>query len=113
MTRLAFIASTLIALALAGCPTETPAGDTGPLTFADCDAIIEACHDVDDDSGGMASTCHDTAHDADSNDDCAPLRVECVAACQAIDGGVHHEDEDAGTGDAGDHHDEDAGEHEH
>jgi hypothetical protein len=58
------------------------------LTFADCEAIVDACHDVDDGSGGMPTICHDTAHDADSDDDCAPLRVECVAACTAIDGGV-------------------------
>lgn len=94
------------ALALAGCSSDPPAGDTGPLTFADCDAIIEACHAVDDGSPGMIATCHDTAHDATSNADCAPLSATCVAACAAVDGGVVHDE------DAPEHsHDEDAGAH--
>ena len=108
LTRFPLFALVLLAGPLAGCPTDPPAGDTGPLTFADCEAIVEACHDVDNGSGGMATTCHDTAHDATSNADCAPLRASCVAACQAIDGGVVH-DEDAGA-----HaHDEDAPGHAH
>ncbi len=106
MTR--FLPLLFVAFALAGCPTDENGGDTGILTFPDCEAIIEACHDVDDGTPGMASDCHDLAHDADSNDDCAPMRAACVTACMAIDGGVHH-DEDAGEH----HHDEDAGEHEH
>jgi predicted small lipoprotein YifL len=105
LTRFALVAGLL---ALAGCPTESPTGDTGPLTFPDCEAIVEACHDVDDGSGGMPTTCHDTAHDATSNADCAPLRASCVAACSAIDGGVLHA-EDA----PGHTHDEDAPAHTH
>lgn len=105
-TRFTLLASlALLTGLLAGCPTDPPAGDTGPLTYADCEAIVEACHDVDDGSGGMPTTCHDTAHDATSNADCAPLRASCVAACQAIDGGMHSHDEDA----PGHSHGEDAG----
>lgn len=93
MTRLLpFLFATL---ALTGCPTEEHDGDSGVVGFPDCEAIVDACHDVDNGTG-RASECHDTAHDADSNDDCAPVRAECVSVCQAIDGGVHHEDEDAG-----------------
>lgn len=98
MTRL--LPFLFVSLALTGCPTDEHHDDTGVLTFPDCEAIVEACHDVDDGSPGMAHDCHETAHDADSNDDCAPTRAACVAACQAIDGGMGH-------------HDEDAGEHEH
>lgn len=86
----------LVTLALAGCPTDPDDGDSGILTFPDCEAIVEACHEVDDGSPGMAHDCHETAHDADSNDDCAPMRAACVAACEAIDGGMAHGDEDAG-----------------
>jgi|GEM_PF-2881271 len=97
MTRL--LPFLLVTLALAGCPSDENGDDAGYLTFPDCEAIVDACHDVDDGTG-RASECHDISHDADSNDDCAPVRAECVSVCQAIDGGMAH-------------HDEDAGEHEH
>lgn len=83
-------------LALSGCPTNNDGGDTGPVTFADCEAIIEACHEVDPGTG-PAHDCHEAAHDAVSNADCAPLRASCVATCAAIDGGVPA---DAGAVDA-------------
>lgn len=90
--RFLLLASVLL---FTGCPTETPAGDTGPLTFPDCEAIVEACHDPAEAGGGtVIQDCHDASHDATSNADCAPLRASCVAACQAFDGGVV---EDAGT----------------
>lgn len=93
-----------LALCLSGCPTENTT-DTGPVTFPDCEAIVEACHEVDPGSG-PAHDCHEAAHDAASNDVCVPLRASCLATCEAIDGGVI--DEDAGaTEDAP--HDHDAG----
>jgi hypothetical protein len=89
---------------LAGCPTtSSPTGDAGDhhSAFPDCEAVIEACHDVED-ASPEALECHNVAHEAASNDDCAPTRVECVALCEALltDGG--HADDDGG------HADEDA-----
>jgi hypothetical protein len=99
-----------VALPLAGCPTDPPSNDGGVLDFPDCEAIVDACHEPDEaGGGGMIGTCHDLAHDADSNDDCAPLRAECVSVCMAFDGGVP---DDAGTPEDAEAHDEDA-DHEH
>lgn len=107
---------------LAGCPTTPSTDDTGTLMFPDCDAIIAACHDVAPEGAtGPAADCHETAHDAASNAECAPVRAICVSICEAIDGGVVHDedahshDEDAPAEDAPAHdddahsHDEDAG----
>lgn len=80
-----------LALCLAGCPTENHDTDTGPASFPDCEAIVEACHMVDPGSG-PAHDCHEAAHDAASNDVCAPLRASCLATCGALDGGVIDED---------------------
>lgn len=100
-----------LCLALSGCPSS-PGSDAGgypdgPTTFPDCDAIVEACHEVDPGTGPIHD-CHETAHDAASNEPCAPIRATCVMMCEAVDGGViaedapHDHDEDAP-------HDHDAG----
>lgn len=74
--------------------------------MADCDAIIEACHDYDTGSGPL-SECHDLAHDATSNAVCLPERDRCVALCEAAaaatDAGAAVED-GGHTEDGGDHH---------
>ena len=79
---------------LSGCPMPEARSDSGPASFPDCGAIIEACHDVEPGSGA-AHDCHELAHDAASNDPCVAPRAMCVALCAAIDGGVA--DEDVGT----------------
>lgn len=98
-----------------GCSSDststTPAADSGSLTdlepsspYPDCQSIIDACHEKDI-SEGPAHDCHEIAHGAKSNADCAPKKTECIATCNAVDAG--HDETDAG--DAGHHHDEDAG----
>lgn len=95
--RLSFLP--FFALALAGCPDNTPpatdggvdahaheddAGGGGGLS---CERIIGACHDVDIGTGRIAE-CHDTAHDAASTEaTCAAIVDECVMICSAVDAG--------------------------
>jgi len=81
-SKLALAAS----LVLASCTPSSPPGDAGPASFPDCEAIVEACHDVDP-GAGPAHDCHEAAHDAASNADCTPLVTSCLAACAAIDAG--------------------------
>ena len=78
--------SLAFSLVLAACSPVPSSGDTGPASFPDCEAIVEACHDVDPGSG-PAHDCHEAAHDAASNDACAPLVASCLATCAAIDAG--------------------------
>ncbi len=93
-------ALSLLALACAAqaCTPSSPPGDAGPASFPDCEAIVEACHDVDP-GAGPAHDCHEAAHDAASNAECTPLVASCVAACAAIDAGAV----DAGPDDHGGH----------
>lgn len=89
---------------LAGCGDDHDHGDEGDagdhhhhgeeLTEA-CQAITDACHDIDDGTG-EAAACHVIAHE-NHDDDCVSERTRCVALCDAAaaDGGSHH-DEDAG-----------------
>jgi hypothetical protein len=46
-----------------------------------CDAIIEACHPVDKGEGRI-SECHTTAHEAQSDATCAPIKDECIRVCE-------------------------------
>ncbi|MBK6697382.1 MAG: hypothetical protein IPG50_35105 [Myxococcales bacterium] len=57
-------------------------------TFASCTAIIDACHPVDVGAGAIHD-CHEAAHNATKEDDCAPKKATCVALCAAAgDGGA-------------------------
>lgn len=62
--------------------------------FADCAAIILACHAADPGTGPLHD-CHELAHDAASNAECAPARAACVALCTGATG------TDAAMSDAG------------
>ena len=78
----------LLALAGSGC------GDDGSHpTAPSCQAIIDACHDVDPGSGPITD-CHDTAHDVGTPEACDPIQTMCVTLCAAAAG-------DAGMSDAG------------
>jgi hypothetical protein len=61
-----------------------------------CQAIIDACHDVDPGSGEIHD-CHNTAHDEGTAEACDPIKERCVMLCHELanaDGG--HGDHDAG-----------------
>lgn len=92
-------------LALTGCDEDPPHshGDA-------CQAIIDACHDVDTGTGQI-NECHDIGHEYD-DDACEPIEAECVALCAAAaEAGGDHDPQDGGT--HGDHDDEshDHGDH--
>lgn len=94
MPRRFALAASLLALS---CTPSSPASDAGPVSFPDCEAIVEACHDVDP-GAGPAHDCHEAAHDAAANAECTPLVTSCLAACAAIDAGpvdAGHEDDAA------------------
>ena len=101
-------ATLLVAVALTACEEAEPA--TGAQSCAD---IIDACHDVDDGTDPEIVECHETAHDVGTADACDPIRVRCVAACEAaepVDGG-HAHDAAAHDHDAGEAHEHDAAAH--
>ncbi len=60
--------------------------------YADCKAIIDACH-LYDIGEGAVHDCHDLAHDAKSEADCTPKKEECFQTCRAAGAAT-----DAGTG---------------
>lgn len=69
--------------------------------YPSCKAIIEVCHEVDV-GAGPVHDCHETAHDAKGDSDCAPTKDSCVALCKAAaadaggteDGGTEEHDHD-------------------
>jgi hypothetical protein len=66
-------------------------GHTSP--YADCNAITQACHEVDVGDGPIHD-CHDKAHAAKSEADCTPIKDNCLAICAAAKN-------DAGSGGGG------------
>jgi len=56
-------------------------GHTSP--YPDCNAIIQACHQLDVGDPGPIHACHDTASGASSNADCTPHKADCLAVCVA------------------------------
>ncbi len=68
--------------------------DGGPHTssFASCQAILDACHEFDTGEGPVHD-CHEIAHDATSEETCAPKKTACLATCAAA--------ADAGPSDSG------------
>ncbi len=98
MTRLA----RLLALAsmLAACGDDDD-DDDHTSDIPSCQAIIDACHLVDDGSRMDIATCHDQAHDVMDRAYCDANQTRCVELCNAAAG-------DGGGGDAGhDAHDAD------
>jgi hypothetical protein len=68
-------------------------------SYPDCNAIIEACHEVDVGEGPIHD-CHDKAHAATSEADCTPIKDNCLAICSAAKndaGGGSSSGEDSGT----------------
>jgi hypothetical protein len=53
-------------------------GHTSP--YPSCNAITQACHMYDTGEGPIHD-CHDRAHDAKSDADCAPTKDECLRLC--------------------------------
>lgn len=77
-------------------------GSSHTSPYPSCQAITSACHEVDVGDGPIHD-CHDKAHAAKSDSDCAPIKDNCVQICQAAaaDGGAHG---DGGAGgDGGEH----------
>ncbi|MBX3184330.1 MAG: hypothetical protein KF915_17005 [Polyangiaceae bacterium] len=118
LTRALFIAA-LSTLSFA-CSSDEEKDPTGSSkgSIEDCYAIIDACHEKDDGSGGDITLCHETAHRAELRTDgdfsfCTKQRARCVSACDAAPpfdgghGGSHHH------GGAGGHHHGGAGGHHH
>lgn len=72
-------------------------GGEHPPGAESCQAIIDACHDVDTGPGEI-SDCHDTAHDEGTAAACDPIEDRCVMLCEAA---ASHDDAGAGHDDAG------------
>jgi hypothetical protein len=94
------VAALLGLVVLAGCGDDDPAdtdgavdeGGSHPENLASeaCQAIMDACHDVDTGEGEI-SECHEIAH-ADVDSDCMAESDRCIDLCEAADGGHHEED---------------------
>lgn len=66
--------ATSLALSLLAC-----GGDDRP---AACEAVVEACHDLDT-GEGMIHTCHESAEEDSSAEECAAMTSVCLSACSA------------------------------
>lgn len=101
LPSLALVASCVVGVACSGDDHD----DSHEDLPASCQAIVDACHAVDDGTGGTAGECHTLAHEGKAEADCAAQKARCVAACEAMtpDGGGDH---DGGADhDGEDHHD--------
>jgi len=61
-------------------------GDDRP---AECEEIVEACHEVDTGTG-MIHECHEGAESDWTKEECVAMRADCLATCAAaaVDGGT-------------------------
>ena len=50
--------------------------------YPSCKAVSGACHEVDVGEGRIHE-CHEIAHSAKSDDDCAAVKDECLQVCEA------------------------------
>jgi hypothetical protein len=71
--------------------------------FPSCNEITTACHEVDVGEGPIHD-CHETAHGAKSDSDCAPRKENCLKICNEAkaDAGAEH---DGGEHEGGAEHD--------
>ena len=105
-----FLCGLALGLAAVGCSSDDKE-DTGSggFTLEDCQAIITACHEKDDYSGGEISVCHEDAHEAEHSGDYSQCdRDRCVALCDAAEhpgagGAGGHHNHTGGTGGSHDH----------
>jgi len=75
----------LVCLSLASsCLLGGCGGDDRP---AECEEIVEACHEVDTGSG-MPHECHEGAESDWTKEMCVAMRGDCLAACTTPDGGT-------------------------
>lgn len=70
---------------LAACGDDEDEHEHGAELTPECQAIVDACHDVDDGTGRI-SECHEMAHEDDSAQ-CATDQEECVGLCEAAAAG--------------------------
>jgi len=80
-----------------GCDDHDDADHGHGSSFPSCEAIINACHEVDRGEPGTIHDCHETAHDLSATEAaCAAVKDNCVATCAAAkldagaDGGETH-----------------------
>ncbi|MCB9508099.1 MAG: hypothetical protein H6698_08775 [Myxococcales bacterium] len=76
------IAATAALTAFVACGDDDHDHDDDHDLSADCAAIVEACHTVDDGSGDE-HYCHLSAHE-NIEAECATQRASCVAICEAL-----------------------------
>lgn len=69
----------LLALALTAGAASCGGDDERP---EECQAIAEACHDVDT-GVGMIHECHEGAESDWSQSECVAMSADCLAACAA------------------------------
>lgn len=62
-------------------------GHTSP--YPSCNEITAACHEVDVEEGPIHD-CHDKGHAATSDEECAPIKAECLRICNEarVDAGL-------------------------
>ena len=93
------LAVSALALAAVGCSSDDEEhgngdGGHGHELSPECQAIVDACHEVDMGDPGPINDCHAAAHDNDQTH-CVDNGASCIALCEAagMDGGAH----DAGS----------------
>ncbi|MBX3187300.1 MAG: hypothetical protein KF819_09800 [Labilithrix sp.] len=84
--------TTGIAALVASCdshPSDEHGASSGGHSsqFPSCDVIIKACHEKDV-GAGPVNDCHSLAHDAKSDDECAPKKDACLKTCADADAGA-------------------------
>jgi hypothetical protein len=55
---------------------------------AECEAIVEACHPVDNGTGDIHE-CHENAEVKWTKDECVSNSARCSSLCKAVDAGAH------------------------
>jgi hypothetical protein len=81
--------------------------DAGAHTspYPSCNEITQACHKYDTGDNVPIHDCHELAHAAKGDGDCAPKKDECLKICAAA--GADAGSTDGGGGDAEEHHEHD------
>ncbi|MBX3209423.1 MAG: hypothetical protein KF764_30600 [Labilithrix sp.] len=99
LMAMAMATAATAALAWTGCDSHEEGGHgsadgggghTSP--YPSCNEVVEACHEVDTGEGEIHD-CHDTAHGAKADSDCAGTKARCLEICAAAkaDAGADHD----------------------